>query len=186
MDKNAFNACLSLAELYIASNNISYVHYGVFGSLNSLRILDISDNYITNFQVETPVSLEILYLDRNPLSNENLFQQRLQFLKYLSMAGTSLTKAPVFSNFFPVLQYLDLQDNPALALSADDLQKLQHLKILYISPRIFSGRGKIQKCQEFVKAARMRKIEVKAFACYPDGKLKISGGGVSEEYYFRM
>lgn len=147
------------------------MNYGALGPLNNLRILDLSDNSLTNFQVETPVSLEVLYLDANPLSsNDYIFQQRLLYLRYLSLVGAGLTKAPVFSTFLPVLEFLDLRENPSLIINEEDLKKLQHLRMLYLSPRIYGGRSKVQKCNEFVKIANELKIEAKFFSCHPEGK----------------
>lgn len=149
------------------------MNYGVLGHLKSLEILDISDNLLSSFHVDLPVSLEVLYLDGNPLSNDNIFQQRLLYIRYLSLARTRLTKPSIFSSFLPVLQYLDLQDIPALTLTTEDLKKLRHLRILYVSPRMFTGRGKSQQCREFIQGAKENKIEVKAFSCFPEGKSSI-------------
>lgn len=171
IDHNSFNATNFITEIYLAGNNLSSIGYDTFSHLKYLQLLDLSHNHLTAFKVETPIALEILYLDYNPVVSEHLFQQRISFLKYLSLVGTNLTTPPpnLFSPFLPVLEYLDLQDNPALTITVDDLAKLKHVRVLYLSPRIFVARNKIKKCKEFVSKARELKIEVKAFACYPEG-----------------
>lgn len=172
MEKTSFNNCTLVTELYLSENKLSQIHYGAFHNLNDLQILDVSNNLLKNFPVDTPISLEILYLDHNPLSNEYIFQQRLQFLKYLSLVGTGLTKPVIFSNFLPVLEYLDLSDNPSLSISTEDFKKLPHLRILYLPPRIFGGRSKSRMCREFIQQSKKLNVEVKSFACYQDGKSK--------------
>lgn len=171
LDHNSFNVTIFVTEIYLAGNNLSSIGYDTFHHLRYLQLLDLSHNHLTTFQVETPIALEILYLDHNPLVSEQVFQQRITFLKYLSLAGTNLTTPPpnLFSPFLPVLEYLDLQENPSLTITVDDLTKLKHLRVLYLSPRIFVARNKVKKCKEFVSKARELKIEVKAFACYPEG-----------------
>lgn len=154
----------------MSNNSIKHIHYGTFQNLNFLQVLDLSDNKLQNVFTDMPVSLEVLYLDRNPLSNDYILQQRLQYLRYLSLDGVNLTKVPNFSQILPILKYLDLDNNPLLKIGEEDLKPFKTLKILALSPRTFSGRSKSQKCQEFLKFVMQRNIEAKNLICYNDSK----------------
>ncbi|KAL6955460.1 Podocan-like protein 1 [Sarracenia purpurea var. burkii] len=83
--RGSFDSCLSVNELYLGNNPIKSIHYSAFEKLNSLRILDLSDNQLQNLFADLPVSVEVLYLDRNPLSSEYVFQQRA--LKKLTVSS---------------------------------------------------------------------------------------------------
>ena len=169
MDASTFKGCPFVTEIFLANNELTTITYGTLSNLQSLKILDVSHNHLSHFNIDIPVSVEVLYLSYNPLSNGHIFQQRLIYIRYLSLAGTNMTQPSIFSSFLPTLQYLDLRDIPELTLSVTDLKKLRHLRTLYISQRMFSGRNRSQKCREFVKAAREFKTEVKAFSCFPQG-----------------
>lgn len=139
----------------------------MFQHLNQLRVLDLSHNNLKRFFVDIPVSVEVLFLDHNSLLNgSDIFQRRMQFLRYLSLGHTGLRQVPRFSSFFPVLQYLDVNDDVLwLDVTAEDLVQFKELRVLSISPRLFSGSNKMQKCQEFAKAMKTRKIEVRNLMC---------------------
>lgn len=169
LDSSSFKNCPFIKEIYIARNKLTTINYATFTNLHSLKVLDVSYNLISHFNVDIPVSVEALFLNYNPLFSGHIFQQRLIFIKYLSLAGTNMTQPSIFSSFLPTLQYLDLRDIPDLTLSVNDLKKLRHLRTLYISPRMFSGRNRSQKCRDFIRAAREFKTEVKAFSCFPQG-----------------
>ena len=167
LDVSSFRSYPFLTEIFLAKNELVSINYATFTNLNELKILDVSHNRLSHFNVDVPVFVEALFLNNNPLISGLIFQQRLIYIKYLSLAGTNMTQPSIFSAFLPALQYLDLRDIPNLILSATDVKKLRHLSTLYISPRMFSGRDRSQKCREFVKAAREFKTEVKAFSCFP-------------------
>ncbi|XP_065221929.1 uncharacterized protein LOC135846645 [Planococcus citri] len=166
LNQNSFNSCLSVTEVYLANNSIKSLHYSTFEKLSSLRILDLSDNLLQNVFTDLPVSLEILYLDRNPLSSEYIFQQRLHYLKYLSLDGANLTRIPNFAQILPVLRYLNLDNNAGIQITDEDLRSLKTLQTLTVSQRVFGGRAKADRCNYFGKFARQRNIEVKNLECH--------------------
>lgn len=182
LNQDTFSNCLFVNELYLGNNSIKSIHYSTFEKLNSLRILDLSDNQLQNLFADLPVSVEVLYLDRNPLSSEYVFQQRLHYLKYLSLEGANLNKFPNFTQILPVLGYLNLDKNDLIQVSEDDLRSFRALKKLTVSPRVFGGRAKGDRCRNFGRFARQKYIEVKNLVCHNNRDFTTTKKSFDREY----
>lgn len=85
-----------IKELDLSDNQISYIHPDTFAGFKNLKVLNLSQNNLQNFDnifhADLGESLEFLYLDRNPAKDIiNSVFENLTNLKFLSLRGVNLT-----------------------------------------------------------------------------------------------
>jgi len=106
----------NLVELHLRSNMLKYLDGLQFLPV-VLKVLDLSDNFITNFYIsKLPEGLEELALNSNLIDNHFFSQNAIhENLKCLGLANTNIVVNPSvlkrILEIFPKLERLDLRNN---------------------------------------------------------------------------
>ncbi len=119
----------SLITISLAENNIRSINLQYLTGLSSLSTLDISKNDITDIlQVPYLPSLELLYMQNNPLNgvNDTIFNN-LPKIKSVDLRMCGLTKIPHFGTSGMMnLVTVDLSDNLITTLKWSQFQYLNN------------------------------------------------------------
>ncbi|ELT97701.1 hypothetical protein CAPTEDRAFT_87983, partial [Capitella teleta] len=114
---NAFSNFTELTELYLSSNNISFIHDDAFEGVHKLQYLELSFNQLADFPVlRNMPKLTRLFLDNNNIRTipddalDLLNLTRVYKLQYLSLSHNQLADLPVLRNM-PKLSSLYLDNN---------------------------------------------------------------------------
>ncbi|KAL1117105.1 hypothetical protein AAG570_004433 [Ranatra chinensis] len=119
-----------LKYLYLADNSIGIIEAAAFEHTPSLEVLDLSLNSIREVPPLLPTTLRKLYLAENLLESVPL-EVAGPSLQYVSLASSRLSRLPNLG-VLPVLQELNLTDNPLERITVVELASFCHLETLLL------------------------------------------------------
>ena len=109
---NLYNVSGSLTVLNLDQNNIHIIQPTYLEALSNLQMLYLKDNQIAYFpETTTPMVLQWLYLDSNPLTAMPVFGTLQVRMTQLSLKGSQLSEInPNLQTFPNLFMFLDLQN----------------------------------------------------------------------------
>ncbi|KAK2501396.1 hypothetical protein MC885_008572 [Smutsia gigantea] len=165
-----------LKHMSMENNKLHLIPANFFTSLQSLRFLSFSGNFLTKIPINMPKSLLYLKMERNQLKVVRFRDMKhLENLSHLYLSENSLSSidgAQLLANLTTLelsqnqlqmlplrlparLQKLDISNNLIQRVTAQDFQDLRDLKHLFLDNNIVSlfEAGALQRCSQLSNLA---------------------------------